>query len=73
MSMEQKPRKTMEERWSIMRHWFGFDFSQASTKRGLMMIAGVAATYLVVPVEYREEALLAVLGSQGLLGTFLKD
>lgn len=61
------------ERWSIMRRWFGFDFGEASTKRGIMMVVGVAATYLVVPMEYRQAALLTILGANGLGGMFLVD
>jgi hypothetical protein len=65
--------KTAGERWSIMRHWFGFDFGEASTKRGIMMVVGVAATYFLVPPEYREAALLTILGANGLGGMFLVD
>lgn len=52
---------------------FGFDLSQGSTKRGVMMLAAAVAVYLLVPTESREQALLALIGGHGVLGSILKD
>ena len=52
---------------------FGFDLSQGSTKRGLMMLAAAVAVYFLIPMEGREQALLALIGGHGVLGSILKD
>lgn len=56
-----------------MKNWFGFDLTQGSTKRGLAVVLATIGVYLFVPQESRQEALMAIIGGHGLLGTLLKD
>lgn len=56
-----------------MTQWLGIDLSQGSTKRGLTMVVAAVAVYFLIPMEGREQALLALIGGHGVLGSILKD
>jgi hypothetical protein len=56
-----------------MKDWFGMDMNQGSTKRGLVVVLATIGVYFFVPASNRQEALMAIIGGHGLMGTLLKD
>ena len=52
---------------------FGFDLSQGSTKRGLLVLISAIAAWFLVPPERRQEAILAIIAGHGALGSILMD